>query len=95
MRDSHSGLIGLIVLLDNWDEPDTFKPERWLDEANKHNSAWQPFSKGERKTFALPEMPADSAVGPKNCVGLELALMEQRMILAAAVSSLLVFYETK
>lgn len=30
---------------DNWDDPESFRPERWLDA--DANAAWQPFSLGE------------------------------------------------
>ncbi|KAL5497722.1 hypothetical protein ACEPAH_2653 [Sanghuangporus vaninii] len=51
--------------------PDSFIPERWIDDSNKfttNTSAFIPFS-----------------TGPANCVGKNLALLEMRMVVAAIV----------
>ena len=75
--------------IDNWDEPDSFRPERWLTEETTEKrvkGAWQPFSRGRDPLYAYMSPTLRSTSGPKNCVGLEVALIEQRIILAAAVS---------
>ncbi|KAL5514555.1 hypothetical protein ACEPAG_1871 [Sanghuangporus baumii] len=51
--------------------PDSFVPERWIDDNNKfttNTSAFIPFS-----------------TGPANCVGKNLALLEMRMVVAAII----------
>ncbi|KAH8822836.1 cytochrome P450 [Flagelloscypha sp. PMI_526] len=56
----------------NWDDPGAFKLERWFDE------------KGEQlQTTPIAWQPFSK--GAKNCMGLELALLEQRIILALTV----------
>ncbi|KAH8822834.1 cytochrome P450 [Flagelloscypha sp. PMI_526] len=54
----------------SWDDAEAFKLERWFDE------------KGEQTT---PVAWQPFSKGPKNCIGLELALLEQRIILALTV----------
>ncbi|XP_023238238.1 uncharacterized protein LOC111637060 [Centruroides sculpturatus] len=53
--------------LDNWENPEEFRPERFAPEnANKRNPlSWQPFG-----------------AGPRNCVGMRFAMMEVKLVLA-------------
>lgn len=52
-----------------WQDPDSFKPERWLGEGLGDNKdAFQPFS-----------------LGPRACIGINLAYLEMRVILAKMV----------
>ena len=52
-----------------WQDPDSFKPERWLGEGLGDNKdAFQPFS-----------------LGPRACIGINLAYMEMHVILAKMV----------
>ncbi|KAF3042045.1 hypothetical protein E8E11_003375 [Didymella keratinophila] len=52
-----------------WQDPDSFKPERWLNEGLGDNKdAFQPFS-----------------LGPRACIGINLAYLEIRVILAKTV----------
>lgn len=52
-----------------WQDPDSFKPERWLNERQSDNKgAFQPFS-----------------LGPRACIGINLAYLEMRVILAKMV----------
>lgn len=50
----------------NWEEPESFIPERWLDEkyASDAKKASQPFS-----------------LGPRGCIGRNLSYMEQRLVM--------------
>ncbi|KAK1566050.1 LOW QUALITY PROTEIN: cytochrome P450 [Colletotrichum navitas] len=56
----------------NFAFPDSFVPERWLDEdarfANDRKEAFQPFS-----------------IGPRSCIGMNLAYAEMRLILARVI----------
>lgn len=53
-----------------WEDPDSFKPERWLNDEKpyKHSHAYLPFS-----------------AGPRNCIGSSFAKMEAKLILAPLV----------
>lgn len=64
---------------DNFRDPDTFAPERWLSGvtaateakyAGENRDAFQPFS-----------------IGPRNCLGLNFAWHEMRLVLAKVVYS--------
>lgn len=55
----------------NWIEPDAFKPERWLGDTRYENDDKQ----------ALQNF----SVGPRNCVGKNLAWFEMRSILARLI----------
>jgi len=71
VRRGGSIVISPLVLHRNpeyWDEPDAFRPERWLDEAARERRpkfAYLPFSGG-----------------PRQCIGNHFALMEAALILA-------------
>lgn len=55
---------------DVFPDPDAFKPERWLDEKPEMRKLYIPFG----------------ADGPRKCIGIHLAYMELRVILAALFS---------
>ncbi|KAM5354702.1 hypothetical protein ACJ41O_001349 [Fusarium nematophilum] len=69
---------GVVVSVDNWSvfhdprnfrEPDSFRPERWLEEQSADaRAAFQPFS-----------------IGPHACIGMNLAYLEMTIILAKMV----------
>ena len=57
---------------DIWDDPDTFKPERWLTESHNkqrlRRNAWRPFE-----------------LGPRSCIGQSLTMTELKMIIALTI----------
>ncbi|KAH7343128.1 cytochrome P450 [Pyrenochaeta sp. MPI-SDFR-AT-0127] len=57
----------------NWAEPQQFRPERWLRETEE-----------EKATFSSDDRSASQpfGVGPRNCIGRNLAYAEMRLILA-------------
>jgi cytochrome P450 len=57
---------------DYWEDPDAFRPERFLDEGRKVDPyAWIPFGGGARR-----------------CIGMSFALLEMRVVLATLFSTL-------
>lgn len=57
----------------NFHDPDSFHPERWLPEAQEANSPFYNDNRESRQPFS---------VGPRNCIGKNLAFSEMRQILA-------------
>jgi cytochrome P450 len=58
----------------NWHRPDQFLPERWLPEAKKDSTS--PFY-NDRRSALQP-----FSVGPRSCIGRNMAEQEMRLILA-------------
>ncbi|KEY64042.1 Tri11 [Stachybotrys chartarum IBT 7711] len=58
----------------NWHRPDEFLPERWLPEVEKNPAS--PFYKDRRATLQ------PFSVGPRSCIGRNMAEQEMRLILA-------------
>ena len=54
-----------------WENPNTFDPERWLDE--------------ERKSLRHPMQFSPFGAGPRKCIGYKFALMEAKLLLAPIV----------
>lgn len=68
----------------NWQEPESFKPERWLNvpvETFVYNSK-DPDAKGSESLTFMP-----FSEGPRNCVGQSLAKMEVLGVLAKLLSN--------
>jgi cytochrome P450 len=51
-----------------WENPRTFRPERFITDDKTHQFAWIPFS-----------------AGPRNCVGQNFSILEQRIVMAMAL----------
>jgi cytochrome P450 len=58
----------------NFHQADQFNPERWLSEATDNPAS--PFFSDNREVFQ------PFSIGPRNCIGRNLAYAEMRMILA-------------
>jgi cytochrome P450 len=57
----------------NWHEPESFVPERWLENAPAE------FKKDDKSAMQA------FSIGPRNCLGKNLAYIEMRMILARMI----------
>ncbi|KAK5074111.1 hypothetical protein LTR64_006745 [Lithohypha guttulata] len=58
----------------NFSQPDSFKPERWMPELNSdEKSPFYSDNRDARQPFSI---------GPRNCIGMNLAFAEMRQILA-------------
>ncbi|KAL2158774.1 hypothetical protein VTH06DRAFT_3965 [Thermothelomyces fergusii] len=60
----------------NFTAPDKFLPERWLDEAGPDGLVFDKSRQGALQPFS---------VGPRNCIGKNLAYVEMRLILARLI----------
>ena len=59
-----------------WDEPETFRPERWIHKTEAERQAFQ-----ERTRYAYIPFSA----GGRNCIGQKFAQMEAKLILAPLI----------
>ncbi|THE65703.1 cytochrome P450 [Salinadaptatus halalkaliphilus] len=64
-----------------WDEPETFRPERWLADGDS--------SSGERTLESAPDRPEYAYFpfggGPRHCLGMRFAMLELQLALATIV----------
>lgn len=74
---------------DYWEHPTEFLPERWMasegDPLYPRKDAWIPFSIGKFPhssifTYFHSHQHTDFSLGPRNCIGIELALAELRLV---------------
>jgi len=68
----------------NWDDPHTYKPERWLD-VPVETYVFDSTSSGDGKNKGITYMPFSE--GPRNCVGQSLAKMEVLTLLAKLLAN--------
>ncbi|KAL9936851.1 hypothetical protein V8E36_004086 [Tilletia maclaganii] len=75
-----------------WGDGLVFRPERWLEETHEHHDPTHPFAaqspaRSEPLLKNVWSSMMTFGMGPTNCIGMRVALMEIKMALAAVLSN--------